>query len=64
MPPPEIKRLVSTTSYFQITGVDILQVSANHQQNFALYEQLTAENGLVHGAAYENALRNSHKKLG
>jgi hypothetical protein len=46
MPPPEIKRVVSTTSYFQITGVDILQVSANHQQKFALYEQLTAENGL------------------
>jgi hypothetical protein len=46
MPPPEIKRVVSTTSYFQRTGVDILQVSANHQQSFALYEQLTAENGL------------------
>jgi len=47
MPPPEIKRVVSTTSDFQRTGVDILQVSANHQKNFALYEQLTAENGLT-----------------
>jgi hypothetical protein len=46
MPPPEIKRVVSTTSYFQRTGVDILQVSANHPQKFAHYEQLTAENGL------------------
>jgi len=46
MPPPEIKRVVSTTSEFQRTGVDILQVSPNHQQKFALYEQLTAENGL------------------
>jgi hypothetical protein len=27
--------------------VDILQVSANHPQKFAHYEQLTAENGLM-----------------
>jgi hypothetical protein len=47
MPPPEIKRVVSTTSEFQRTEVDILQVSNNHKQNFALYEQLTAENGLA-----------------
>jgi DNA-binding transcriptional regulator PaaX len=46
MPPSESKRVVSTTSEFQRTGVDILQVSDNIQQNFALYEQLTAENGL------------------
>ena len=46
MPPSEIKRVVSTTSDFQRTGFDILQVFANHQQNLTLYEQLTAENGL------------------
>jgi hypothetical protein len=46
MPPSEIKRVVSTTSDFQRTGADIPQVSDNQQQNFALYEQLTAENGL------------------
>jgi len=46
MPPSEIKQVVSTTSYFQRTRADILKVSDNHQQNFALYEQLTAENGL------------------
>jgi len=45
-PPSEIKRAVSTTSDFQRTGADILQVSDNQQQNFRLYEQLTAENGL------------------
>jgi len=39
--------VVSTTSQFQRTGVYILQVSDNHQQNFAPYEHLTAENGLT-----------------
>jgi hypothetical protein len=47
MPPSEIKRVVSTTSDFQRTGADIPQVSDNQQQDFALYEQLTAENGLA-----------------
>src|SRR5208337_2142177 len=47
IPRSEIKRVVSTTSEFQRTGADILQVSDNHQANFALYEQLTTENGLV-----------------
>ncbi len=47
MPPSEIKRVVSTTSDFQRTGANIPQVSDNQQQDFALYEQLTAENGLI-----------------
>jgi hypothetical protein len=47
IPPSEIKRVVSTTSDFQRTGADIPQVSDNQQQNFALYEQLTAENELA-----------------
>jgi len=46
IPRSEIKRVVSTTSEFQRTGADIPQVSDNQQQNFALYEQLTAENEL------------------
>jgi hypothetical protein len=49
IPPSEIKRVVSTTSDFQRTGADIPQVSDNQQQNFALYEQLTAENELMPG---------------
>jgi len=72
IPPPEIKRVVSTTSVFQRTGVDTLQVSANHRQNFALYEQLTAENGLrnprrskvVRGIYNLNRERLSESKLG
>jgi hypothetical protein len=39
--------VVSTTFDFQRTGADILQLSDNHQPNFALYELLTAENGLA-----------------
>jgi len=47
IPPSEIKRVVSTTSYFQRTEADILQVSDNHPPNFAFYERITAENGLA-----------------
>jgi alcohol dehydrogenase class IV len=46
MPPSEIKRVVSTTSDFQRTGADFSQVSDNNHQNFTLYEQPTAEDGL------------------
>jgi hypothetical protein len=46
IPPPKSKRLVSTTSGFQKTGADILRVSDNYHPNFALYEPITAENGL------------------
>jgi len=46
MPPSEIKRVVSTTSDFQRTRADIPQIFGNQQKDFALYEQLTAENGL------------------
>jgi hypothetical protein len=40
--------VVSTTSYFQRTKADILNVSDYHRQNFALYERITAENGLTY----------------
>jgi hypothetical protein len=38
--------VVPTTSDFQRTGADILKLFGKQQQNFALYEQPSAENGL------------------
>jgi hypothetical protein len=46
IPPPESKRLFSTTSDLQRTPVDILRLSNELQPNFALHERVTAENGL------------------
>jgi hypothetical protein len=46
--PSEIKKVVSTTSCFQRSGADILQVSDHQAQKFPLYEQLSAENGLTY----------------
>jgi hypothetical protein len=45
--PSEIKKVVSTTSCFQRSEADILQVSDHQAQKFLLYEQLSAESGLV-----------------
>jgi hypothetical protein len=64
MPPSEIKRVVSTTSDFQRTGADIPQVSDNQQQDFALYEQLTAENGLTSSAGPLPLRGNAAKRKG
>jgi hypothetical protein len=44
--PSESKWVVSTTSDFQSTGNDFIQVSDNPHHNFSTYGKLTAEFGL------------------